>query len=393
MVPKLLAYIANIVEPFLVKYQTDNPTIPLLYFDLKEIIIKLLEIIVKPDVLEKCKSWQKLKDLDLSLDKNLLTDEKLNAGFAVANILHNLKRKDLIKSYQTKEFLKMAKNFIVSMVEKLHQKSLLNSPMIRATSVFDPTVLIELPKQKLIDRLKTLLGNFMNLKILTPQQCDLVLSQFKDFMDIEIKAVKLESFKSTHPKNRLDDFYYQHACISNYKEMSFVVRLVLTLSHVQAAVERGFSINNTSVKTNMTPVSIISRRIIKDHLIANQLKPHTVHITASLIKSFRSARQAYMIELDNAKKEKEKTEEEQKAMHITADIEKLNQKIKTAKKAIEMMEKEVTECMELAEKKNDLNYVKKANGLKRKSSETKQEVELLEKQIGEFEKKKKELLS
>ena len=140
MVPKLhfFAYIANIVEPFLVKYQTDNPMIPFLFFDLKEIIIKLLEIIVKPDVLEKCKSWQKLKDLDLSLDKNLLTDEKLNAGFAVANTLHNLKRKDLIKSYQTKEFLKMIKNFIVSMVEKLREKSLLSSPMIRAASVFDP---------------------------------------------------------------------------------------------------------------------------------------------------------------------------------------------------------------------------------------------------------------
>ena len=106
MVPKLhfFAYVANIVEPFLVKYQMDNPMIPFLYFDLKEIIIKLLQIIVKPDVLEKCKSWQKLKDLDLSLDKNLLTDEKLNTGFAVANILHDLKRKDLIKSYQTKEF-------------------------------------------------------------------------------------------------------------------------------------------------------------------------------------------------------------------------------------------------------------------------------------------------
>ena len=322
-----------------------------------------------------------------------MIDEKLNAGFAVPSILQDLKRKGLIKSYQTKEFLKMAKIFIVSMVEKLREKSLLNSPMIRATSVFDPTVLIELPKQKLIDRLKTLLGNFMNLKIVTPQQCDLVLSQFKDFMDIEIKAIKLESFKFTHPKDRLDDFYYQHACISNYKELSFVVRLFLTLSHGQAAVERGFSINNTSVKTNMTPVSIISRRIIKDHLIANQLKPHTVHITASLIKSFRSARQAYMIELDNAKKEKEKTEEEQKAMHITADIEKLNQKIKTAKKAIEMMEKVVTECMELAEKKSDLSYVKKGSGLKRRSSQTKQEVELLEKQIGELEKKKKKLLS
>ena len=100
-----------------------------------------------------------------------------------------------------------------------------------------------------------------------------------------------------------------------------------------------------------------------------------------------------MIELDNAKKEKEKTEEEQKAMHITADIEELNQKIKIAKKAIEMMEKEVTECMELAEKKSDLSYVQKGNGLKRKSSETKQKVELLEKQIGELEKNVVKLIS
>ena len=89
-------------------------------------------------------------------------------------------------------------------------------------------------------------------------------------MDIEIKAIKLESFKFTHRKNCLDDFHSQHACISNYKELSFVVSLVLTLSHGQAVVERDFSINNTSVKTNMAPVSIISGRIIKDHLIANQ---------------------------------------------------------------------------------------------------------------------------
>ena len=314
LVPKLhfFAYVANIVEPFLVKYQTDNPMIPFLYFDLNEIIIKLLEIIVKPDILEKCKSWQKLKDLDLSLDKNLLTDEKLNAGFAVENILHDLKRKDLIKSYQMKEFLKMAKNFIVSTVEKLREKSLLNSQMIRATSVFDPTVLIDLPKQKFIDCLKMLLGNFMNLKILTPQQCDLVLSQFKDFMDIEIKAIKLESFKFTHPKDHLDDFYYQHACISNYKELSFVVRLVLTLSHGQTAVERGFSINNTSVKTNVTPVTIISRRIIKDHLIANQVKPHTVHIIASLIKSFRSARKHTSLNWITKKRRKKKQKRSKK---------------------------------------------------------------------------------
>ena len=57
----------------------------------------------------------------------------------------------------------------------------------------------------------------------------------------------------------------------------------------------------------MTPATIISRRMIKDHLIANVLKPHTVEITSSLIKAFRSARQKYMDELEEAKKQKEKT--------------------------------------------------------------------------------------
>ena len=56
----------------------------------------------------------------------------------------------------------------------------------------------------------------------------------------------------------------------------------------------------------MTPATIISRRAIKDHLIANGLKPHIVEITSSLIKAFRSAREKYMDELEEAKKQKEK---------------------------------------------------------------------------------------
>lgn len=58
-----------------------------------------------------------------------------------------------------------------------------------------------------------------------------------------------------------------------------------------------------------------------------------------------------------------------------------------------MMEDEVSECMELAEKKSDLSFIKKGNGLKRKSTETKQEIEMFEKQINELKKKKKELLA
>ena len=395
ILPKLnfFAYVASIVEPFLKKYQTDNPMVPFLFYDLKSVIKRLLEIVVKQEVLEKSTSWKKMKAIDLSSKNNLLSDEKVNAGFAVTEQLNLLKRKDLVTSSEVKQFLNSAKQFVISMVEKLAEKSPLNFALVRASSIFDPNILLELPKQNLVDRLKALLTTLMNLKILTPPQCDIVLSQFKEFNDKEIKAIKKESFKFDYQNDRLDDFYFQKACVKDYKELSFVIRLVLTLSHGQAAVERGFSLNNSSVKTNMTPLSIISRRIVKDHLIANNLKPHTLEITSQLIKDFRSAHQKYVNQLKEEKKNKQKTEAEQQAMHIASDIEKLQQKIKIAEKAVTMMEVEVSECMELAEKKSDLSFVKKGNGLKRKSTETKQEIELLGKQIEELQKKKKELLT
>ena len=61
-------------------------------------------------------------------------------------------------------------------------------------------------------------------------------------------------------------------------------------------------------------------------------------------------------------------------MHIAADIEKLRFTQKQKQKAVEMMEKEVIECMEKAEQNNDtcMIYVIKSNGLKRKSEEIKE---------------------
>ena len=90
---------------------------------------------------------------------------------------------------------------------------------------------------------------------------------------------------------------------------------------------------------------------------------------------------------------REKTDAELKAVSITTDIEKLRQKVKTAEKAVALMEEEVTKYMELAEKKSDLSFVKTSNGLKRKSNETKQEIQMLNDQIAELEKKRKTLIS
>lgn len=57
------SYVAGIEEPFFKKFQ---PMIPFLFFfELKTIVISLLEIIMKPSVVESCKSTKRLISINL----------------------------------------------------------------------------------------------------------------------------------------------------------------------------------------------------------------------------------------------------------------------------------------------------------------------------------------
>ena len=172
-----------------------------------------------------------------------------------------------------------------------------------------------------------------------------------------------------------------------------MLRFILALSHGKASVEQGFNLNNAVLKTNMSPNTIIAKRIIKDHMLSNDLAPHTIIISAAMIKSFRSARQKYYIHLEEEKKNKVESEMEMKARLITDDIYKIKLQQKDLRKAIAMMETESNECMQLLEKKKNLSYLIKGNALKRTSEQTKKEFATLQKEIAELELKKKKIVS
>ena len=59
-------YVSGLVEPFLTLFQTDKPMIPFVYISIKDLVLKLLEIIVKPIVLKSCSNGNKLKTIDLT---------------------------------------------------------------------------------------------------------------------------------------------------------------------------------------------------------------------------------------------------------------------------------------------------------------------------------------
>ena len=58
------------------------------------------------------------------------------------------------------------------------------------------------------------------------------------------------------------------------------------------------------METNISPESLTAKRIIKDHMLANKLKPHTIEITKPIFQAFRSGRQKYEVHLEEEKKKK-----------------------------------------------------------------------------------------
>ena len=83
-----------------------------------------------------------------------------------------------------------------------------------------------------------------------------------------------------------------------------ILKTILTLSHGNASVERGFSINKNLVDVNMSQESIIAQRMVKDHMIANNLTPSTTEISKEMLASVKRSRMRYAEHLQEKRQEK-----------------------------------------------------------------------------------------
>ena len=127
--------------------------------------------------------------------------------------------------------------------------------------------------------------------------------------------MEFEKFKEE--SDQLDNFFFQKVSIQNYKTLSFVVRLVLTLSQGQASVERQFSVNSQVLDNNMQVMSIVVWKHLINHMKANQLTPHSIDISKYLLLFVKRASTIYRIYLEEESKKKADIEvENQKASYL-----------------------------------------------------------------------------
>ena len=108
---------------------------------------------------------------------------------------------------------------------KLFERSPLGSVALLSDAIFDLYILLNASKEKLTPCLKNLLKHLLELNVLSTKQCDVITTEFKKFLDVEVKTMQRESVTFPQKDDQLDDFYFKVASISNTK----ICRLSLNL--------------------------------------------------------------------------------------------------------------------------------------------------------------------
>ena len=96
-------------------------------------------------------------------------------------------------------------------------------------------------------------------------------------------------------KHRLDDIYFETMITNeskNFSKASVVTQKLLILSHGQATVGRGFSLNREISTDNLSEHNLRAKRIIKDH-IKHVEDLQKVTISRGLLNSIQGAYQKY----------------------------------------------------------------------------------------------------
>ena len=150
----------------------------------------------------------------------------------------------------------------------------------------------------------------------------MIIQQFTSFLSVEGRDERILSFEPL--KQRLDVFLHS-AFSKSYPDLLRFCQSLLLLSHGQATVERGFSVNKEVETCNLLEESLEAQRLICNKVsdCGGVLK---VPLTKELLAYAASARSQYRIYLEQQRRKKESTTHTLKRKAVEDELEELKKK-------------------------------------------------------------------
>ena len=187
---------------------------------------------------------------------------------------------------------------------------------------------------------------------------------------------------------RIDLFLAAYLKESPYKKLWELVKCLLVLSHGQAGVERGVSVNSEIMTYNFKERSVVALRVIYDHI-----QPSggvlNVKIDQELRNAVKSASSQYRADLKKQQEEEKQMKKNEENKSINKEIASLKGKRKRLLEDSSTLQSSVEKLMDLAEKEQKMIHVTKANSYRRTIQSMEKEAEDLFNKMEQLKKKLK----
>lgn len=367
--------------PFLSKYQTDEPVLPFLCEDLERLLRDLMRRCVKSQTLTAASSVLSLLKVNVTKDDVLKSPKNVDVGFSATHKLKELLATKQISERQILEFRSDCRTILVTGIEKVVEKSPVKYSLVRNVSCLVPERMASKPDCCRSCFSRTL-STLVKCKRIPEDLCDILIKQYDTFI-IEVVQPKKREFKDYDYKTqRLDDFLRAHM-VRNYNTFGRlwgVVQLLLTLSHGQASVERGFSINKGLLVDNLSENSICAQRVVFDY-VQSCGGLLNVPITREVIVAAQSGRMKYKQYLENMKKEQKESETAKKRKLCLDEIHQLERKRSCLEQDIQSLHTSADKLAEQAEKVGNMLDLTKSNSFRRTAKAKSDELDVLSSEI------------
>ena len=177
--------------------------------------------------------------------------------------------------------------------------------------------------------------------------------------------------------------------IPKYKVIWKVCSIIFVLSHGQSAVERGFSINKELLVENLQAKSLVSQRMVYDHINSNKINIHEYQLPSDLLKSCKLSNRRDNAALEETKKQEKIGTVARKRKLINEDIQVAKKKKDKVTKCTEVLKTDADKFSIEAEERANLDLLTKANSLRKTILEKEKVLKDLEGSIIKMEESKK----
>ena len=236
-----------------------------------------------------------------------MASSDVDVGFAATATLTKAYKEKKLSQQQVFEFKKECCTILAAIGTKIKERSPLKYSFARKLISLDPRLIAAGP-DRAVAMFREVLTKLVDKKWRTSEQADDIWLQYKKLVS-EVKQFHKDNFAGFRfGQDKLDTFFFE--ALNQQKTYGghwCIIQLLLTLSHGQAAVGRGFSVNKDILAPNLKALILTALCLIHDSISAGQMEIADYIITDELLTSCSHASNRYKMYLMKKKQRRSGT--------------------------------------------------------------------------------------